>query len=506
MADLDVFIDGTYAGEIRSDARGNASFRYDGHYTRTQFGTALSVRVPLDNSAHDVSAWLDGLLPDNREVRRRWATRHNAASVRPVDLLATPIGLDCAGAVQFRISGSSNEIGQRSSGIDWLNEAGIADWIRRARIDWGRWHGISAHGEFSLGGAQAKCAVYREGDKWGSPYGDTPTTHILKPGLQDKNAGEIVEHICLQAANHLGIESANSEIFHFDDERVIAVERFDREERQGRLWRLHQEDLCQAMSIHPDQKYQSEGGPGPSDVFGLLKAEATDWRSDTSRFIDALIYHWAIAAPDAHAKNYSISLNRGLVRMTPLYDVISILPYAEGTPHWKLKTAMKIGSDYTLRKSSRRGAWGRLAESVGIDPVATVDRAEQIMRSAPDAIAAVIDGLDVEDRAPHEVYELDRLMKRRAGDVLRGFASRQPSNPKASSKPEPSREPQRRQRAVLCGGGDAGDCRRRLLTKPCPSHPNSQGSQTVLASRRIFDQSARQAAIDASQKQAVQDQ
>ena len=67
----------------------------------------------------------------------------------------------------------------------------------------------------------------------------------------------------------------------------------------------------------------SDGGPSPRDAVRLLRAHASDPDSDTRRFLDALIYNWAIAAPDAHAKNYSVALAGDRVALAPMYDVIS---------------------------------------------------------------------------------------------------------------------------------------------------------------------------------------
>jgi len=43
--------------------------------------------------------------------------------------------------------------------------------------------------------------------------------------------------------------------------------------------------------------------------------------------IDALAWNWLIAGTDAHAKNYSLLLAGNDVRLAPLYDVASALPY-----------------------------------------------------------------------------------------------------------------------------------------------------------------------------------
>jgi len=54
-----------------------------------------------------------------------------------------------------------------------------------------------------------------------------------------------------------------------------------------------------------------------------------------------------IAGTDAHAKNYSLLLSGPQVRLAPLYDVASILPYDEFDLR-KVKLAMKIGGEYKL--------------------------------------------------------------------------------------------------------------------------------------------------------------
>lgn len=224
MPELDVFVHGRFAGSITEGSRRQATFEYDDACLRG-LRTPLSLNIPPSRRPHEVGMWIDGLLPDNARVREVWATRNNALSPKPIDLLATEIGADCAGAVQFFPAGAG--IPQRDSGVQALTDRDIADWIRQARRDWSTWGGEGNLGQFSLGGAQAKCALHFDGHRWGLPHGDTPTTHILKPGLHDCPDAEIVEHVCMAAARHLGLEAAETELAHFQDERVVTVTRFD---------------------------------------------------------------------------------------------------------------------------------------------------------------------------------------------------------------------------------------------------------------------------------------
>jgi hypothetical protein len=77
-------------------------------------------------------------------------------------------------------------------------------------------------------------------------------------------------------------------------------------------------------------------------------------------FVDAIIFNWLIAGTDAHAKNYALLLGgNGAVRLTPLYDLASILPY-QTINLQKAKLAMKIGGEYRLRNIRLRH-WKRFA-------------------------------------------------------------------------------------------------------------------------------------------------
>ena len=72
------------------------------------------------------------------------------------------------------------------------------------------------------------------------------------------------------------------------------------------------------------------------------------------RFADALIWNWLIAGTDAHAKNYSLLLAGAQVRLAPLYDVASALPYPDLHVR-RLRFAMKIGGDYRVELCANPG-------------------------------------------------------------------------------------------------------------------------------------------------------
>lgn len=75
--------------------------------------------------------------------------------------------------------------------------------------------------------------------------------------------------------------------------------------------------------------------------------QSTEARRDVQTLVSAQILFWLLAAPDGHAKNFSIHLARGgQYRLTPLYDVMSIWPVeGDGGNQWswhKASLAMAV--------------------------------------------------------------------------------------------------------------------------------------------------------------------
>jgi serine/threonine-protein kinase HipA len=68
------------------------------------------------------------------------------------------------------------------------------------------------------------------------------------------------------------------------------------------LYRLSQEDICQALGVPPVRKYQSAGGSGIIDVLKFLN-DAVAPHEDRLAFMKAQIVFWLLAAIDGHAKN-----------------------------------------------------------------------------------------------------------------------------------------------------------------------------------------------------------
>ena len=110
------------------------------------------------------------------------------------------------------------------------------------------------------------------------------------------------------------------------------------------------------------------------------------------RFADALAWNWLIGGTDAHAKNYSLLLNHRDVRLAPLYDINSILPYlGERDPEGVLlhersmRMAMKIGGEASL--APPRNTWPHAATELGLPEDALIARVGSLASAAPAAFA-----------------------------------------------------------------------------------------------------------------------
>jgi len=179
-----------------------------------------------------------------------------------------------------------------------------------------------------------------------------------------------------------------------------------------------QEDICQALGLPPAQKYQSVGGPGVRAIAELLTNTSTAPNDDVRTFVAAVAFNWFIAGPDAHAKNYALLLGaESRVRLAPLYDLASALPYP-GMQPIGLKLAMKIGREYSLRNIAARH-WRRLAAEAHLNPDELLTNLRAIAGALPDHVVTIRERSEQEGLV-HPI--LDRFSERlivRAGACLR---------------------------------------------------------------------------------------
>jgi serine/threonine-protein kinase HipA len=400
---LNVYLNGRLVGRLRRETSGVIDFQYDATWLAWENALPVSLSLPLREDRYvgdPVIAVFDNLLPDNDEIRRRLAERVRAQGFDAYSLLAA-IGRDCVGALQFLPDGiepgSAGNIEGRP--IDDAEIARIVTDLKRTPL------GVTEDDEFriSLAGAQEKTALLYWKDRWHLPHGTAATTHILKPEIGKRPNGLDLsqsvenEHLSMRLTAALGLPTAGTEIREFAGRRVLVVERFDRRwTRDGRLLRLPQEDCCQALSVSPLRKYESDGGPGLRQVLALLRA-SDEPEVDQKLFLKAQIVFWLLAATDGHAKNFSIHLlPGGRFRLTPLYDVMSAQPNRDvgQIQKNKMKLSMAVGRNrHYVVDSIMPRHFVQTAKACGVSPAVVTGIFDELNATVTAAIDHVTSAL-----------------------------------------------------------------------------------------------------------------
>nr|WP_278116236.1 type II toxin-antitoxin system HipA family toxin [Mesorhizobium sp. WSM4875]WIE94699.1 type II toxin-antitoxin system HipA family toxin [Mesorhizobium sp. WSM4875] len=410
---LNVFLNGRLVGVLRRESTGAIDFRYAGEWLQWRGTFPVSLSLPLREDRYigaPVINVFDNLLPDNDAIRKRVAERVGAEGTDAYSMLAA-LGHDCVGALQFLPDGVDLGAPGSSEGklVSKRDVAGIIENLAAVPL------GLGEDEDFriSIAGAQEKTALLRKEGRWFKPIGTAATTHILKPqigrlpnGVDLSNSVEN-EYLCLKLLEAFGVPAARAEIADFGERRTLIVERFDRLwARDGRLLRLPQEDICQALSVPPTRKYQSEGGPGVVEIVELLKGSDTP-ENNIAVFLRACIVFWLIGATDGHAKNFSIFLGPGgRFRMAPLYDVMSAQPSldARQITRKKFKLAMSVGKNrhYSVNEIVPRH-FMQTAEMAGVGTPVLRRLFEDVAANAESQFEMVISSL--QRGFPEEIVE-----------------------------------------------------------------------------------------------------
>lgn len=425
---LDVYISGRRVGELNQLQSGRLSFSYDDAWMNGRVAIPLSLSMPTITKTHDgkaIEAFLWGLLPENEQTLARWAQRFQVSARNPFALLKN-VGRDCAGAVQFIPRG--DEI-SRDEGVELLTDEQISERLKELRQDGAATRRIGDPGQFSLAGAQAKTAFHFDPStgSWGIPMGDAPTTHIFKPPMPHLNGHTENEHFCLLLARKMGMDAAHSQVLEFAGEKAIVVERYDRRHIAGKTIRIHQEDMCQALSVMPTLKYENQGGPGILTISNKVLSASIDPVRDRQRFMEANIFNWVIGGTDAHAKNYSMLLGaRGEARLAPLYDISSILPHlGEGEVQAEmgdLKLAMKIDKTYELTSIMPR-YWERCASAAKVAGEFTIQTARHQVAVMPDTASDCATAVKTGGIAHGVIDRLVDAIATRCGELSRIYGT-----------------------------------------------------------------------------------
>jgi serine/threonine-protein kinase HipA len=352
---------------------------------------ALSVGLPIGSPTgpRDTRGldFFENMLPEGPILARMAAI----AGTRPADTygILQAFGRDCAGAVMLLPDGEQPGAG----GGGYLPMAPDELRLVIGTLDISPLGAAPERGfRPSLAGFQRKALLGRAADgTWQFPYGDAPSTWILKPdGPHSMAANEVT---CLRLAAVCGLAVPEAELLDVAGLPVLAVKRYDRlDPADGDLpMRMHQEDGCQATATPPGLKYEEQGGPALRDLASLLRNFGEP--RDVTSLLRRTTFNMAVGNADAHAKNFSVLHDRDspVIRLAPLYDVLSTIALeltdSTGQPlQADTHLGQRVGGQADLRKVTvaslidEAAAWGIRRRAAAATVTETVD---QILAAIP---------------------------------------------------------------------------------------------------------------------------
>jgi serine/threonine-protein kinase HipA len=365
---------------------------------------ALSVglRIGSPTGSRDMRGmdFFENMLPEGPALARVAAL----AGVRLVDTygILKAFGRDCAGAIVMLPDGEQPG-GNGPSGYTPMTAGDLRQVI--GALDVAPLGAAPERGfRPSLAGFQRKALLGRDADgTWQFPYGDAPSTWILKPDGPHPMAAN--EATCLWLAGACGLGIPKAELLDVAGLPVLAVRRYDRQDSSDGLLpvRVHQEDGCQATATPPGLKYEEQGGPSLRALAGLLRNVAEP--RDVTSLLRRTTFNMAVGNADAHAKNFSLlhELASPTARLAPLYDVLSTIALEltdnTGQPlRADTHLGQRVGGQADIRKVTAADiiheatTWGIRRPAATAVVVETLDRVLAAIPAAPgdERVLAVI--------------------------------------------------------------------------------------------------------------------
>lgn len=373
--ELSVRLNGRPAGSLIQTTEGRMRFKY-----LHDASMAISLSLPIQPTAFSHKAcdsYFDGLLPESSNARNAIGQQFNANPNSTFSLLKA-IGKDCAGAISFEeINTPVTTEAYAEIRVRPMTDKEIERHIEELPLK-PLFLGVDGL-RLSLAGVQDKAAVFLNDGSVCLPLDGIPTSHILKP--ENKRFPALVqnEYLCMKTAQALGLKIPKVEMRKAGSQTYLLVERYDREIKEGKVTRIHQEDFCQALGNR--KKYQRFGGPNLKKCFELLMNSNLPAR-DRNQLMEAVVFNFLIGNADAHGKNFSL-LHMGPQnsRLAPFYDIVCTRVY----PYLTTDLSMKIGASYNFR-SIGIDNWQLLAKQVGFSFPAI----RRILKSQISAIPKII--------------------------------------------------------------------------------------------------------------------
>ena len=344
---INIYCNNTKVGiiEINLDTS-NAELIYDKNWENIGFELSPHLKFDKEINSDSIKKFVNNLLPEGNGLDAI-SIILQISKANKFGLLEA-IGNETAGALTFS---TNNEINTNFREIS--NEELTQRIMNKENINITLWDGKI---RLSLAGVQDKLPlVVLKDDKYGIGEGKIASTHILKFEKKEDIHLVINEYFCMKLAKLCGLNVAEVKIKEFGTQKVLFVERFDREftskeDGSFEILKKHIIDGCQLLDLDVNMKYEKvytdyRGDANFKNLFESSKL-TTNKILTKLNLLKWTLFNLCINNFDAHAKNISFFVNKDGLELTPLYDLVNIAIY----PQFHNNFAMAFGDEFDSKK------------------------------------------------------------------------------------------------------------------------------------------------------------
>ena len=339
---LEVYRGSDLVGELERTKRGSKFTYLPNAFTSGDHPAprGISFALPVRDRAYEVNGvnldpFFAGLLPEG--LRLQALVKRLKTSEDDLFSMLVAIGQNTVGDVWVKAPGSVPTAEGNMEGVHELGKVPFSKLIHESLNE--------AQDPASLAGVQPKISSEKITIRIGAR--SKRKEYILK--LAPERFPRLVENelFFMKMVKALKLPVANVELVtDCDGTTGLLVERFDRvprqKDRKKPLVKVHQEDACQLLERYPADKYLLS-----------LREIATALEVCSAPIVERLrLLRWhalayLICNGDMHGKNISVHSPGRQVRMTPIYDMLSTLPYGDSSMALKMD-----GNDMRLTRKS----------------------------------------------------------------------------------------------------------------------------------------------------------
>ena len=409
MKSLNVWWANQLIGTLTQDVDKLLGFKYDNSWLENKNSNALSISLPKwkkEFSTNECRPFFAGLLPEQRQ--KSILARNLRVSVHNDFTFLEMLGEDVAGILQILPPNKTPPRDLKDLQTKPLTTEELItkiDDLPKRPLLFG-----DSELRVSLAGAQSKFPVILVENKIGVPISDQPTTHILKPSMNEYPSSTENEAFVMRLAKSIGLDVADVEPMSVKGRKFLLVKRYDRVTNNDSITeRLHQEDFCQALGIAPEHKYDNRKKPDLLKCFKLLRNKSITPALDIEKFLKAIIFNVVVGNADAHGKNFSLLYSNSGPYLAPLYDLLSTVIYPELTQNF----AMNIGRCKTLEELQQRG-WERFATNIELGLPYLKEHLIEVCNSIESKLNEVSRSLNKPELEKDTVSFLESTIRKRA--------------------------------------------------------------------------------------------